>query len=216
MAKNSNSNTLPSFNPANLESIEGVMKEMLADFARNFECCLPAVVISYDRTTHTAVVQPAINMVLTTGEQIERAPVAVSVWRFMCGGFLVDLPISAGDTGWLVAADRDTSTFKEVSKLAKPNTNETHKYTAGFFIPDKFGSLSLAGEDAGNMVFQNAAGTEKISIGASGTKITSAALTITCPLTTFSGDIKVGGVASYTGHKHTTTTTGSPTSAPIV
>lgn len=205
-------NSLPNFNPANLESAAGIIQEVLAEFARNFECCIPAIVQSYDRTKHEAIVQPAINMVMTTGEQVERAPVLATVWRFMCGGFLVDLPILAGDTGWLVAADRDTSTFKEVSKLAKPNTYETHKYTAGFFIPDKFGSLTLAGEDSGNMVFQNAAGTEKISIGATSTKITSAALTIICPLTTFTGDIKVGAINSYLNHKHVGVDTGVGTS----
>lgn len=197
-----NSQSLPSFDPANLESLAGVIREVLAEFARGFECCMPAVVVSYDRAKHEAVVQPAVNMVVSGGGQIERAPVAVTVWRFMCGGFLVDLPINAGDTGWLVAADRDTSNVKASQGVAKPNTYETHKYSAGFFIPDKFGSISLAGEDAGNMVFQNAAGTEKISIGASSTKITSAALTITCPLTTFTGDIKVGSINSYLAHYH--------------
>ena len=150
-----NLQSLPNFNPANLESAAGIIQEVLAEFARNFESCIPAIVQSYDRTKHEAVVQPAINMVLTTGEQVARAPVLATVWRFMCGGFLVDLPISFGDTGWLIAADRDTSTLKaNPSSPAKPNTYETHKYSAGFFIPDKFGSLTLAGEDAGNMVFQ--------------------------------------------------------------
>jgi hypothetical protein len=208
-----NLQTLPNFNPANLESSAGIIQEVLAEFARNFECCIPAIVQSYDRTKHEAVVQPAINMVLTTGEQVERANVLATVWRFMCGGYLIDLPISAGDTGWLVASDRDTSTFKAApANPAKPNTYETHKYSAGFFIPDKFGSLSLAGEDSGNMVFQNAAGTEKISIGATNTKITSAELTISCPLTTFTGDIKVGSINSYSNHKHTGVQTGSGTS----
>jgi hypothetical protein len=207
-----NLQSLPNFNPANLEGLTGIIREVLAEFARGFECCLPAVVVSYDRTKHEAVVRPAVNMVISGGEQIERAPVAVTVWRFMCGGFLVDLPISAGDTGWLVAADRDTSNVKASGGIAKPNTYETHKYTAGFFIPDKFGSLSLAGEDAGSMVFQNAAGTEKISIGNSSTRIASANLTITCPLTTFVGDIKVGTINSYLAHKHTGVDAGVGTS----
>jgi len=206
--------TLPSINPANLESEQGAFQEVLKEFSRNFECCIPAVVVSYERLTHTAVVKPAINMILTTGEQVERAPVAATVWRFMCGGFLVDLPIIVGDTGWLIASDRESSNMKRTGVPQQPGTFETHKYSNGFFIPDKFGAISLAEEDAGNMVFQNAAGTEKISIGAAGSKLTSAALTIDCPNTIFTGDATIGGI-SFLGHKHTTTTTGSPTSAPL-
>lgn len=212
-----NLNSLPSFNPANLESASGIISEVLADFARSFECCMPAVVVSYDRTTHLAVVQPAINIVMTTGENVTRAQIRVSVWRFMCGGYLVDLPILAGDTGWIVAADRETSLFKGSKKASPPNTYETHKYSQGFFIPDRFGSLALAGEDAGNMVFQNAGGTEKISIGAGSMKITSAALTISCPVVNFTGaiiaqgDITAGGDKELMAHTHGTGTTTSAT-----
>ena len=190
------SQTLPSFNPANKETPEGAMQELLAEFSRNFECCMPAIVKSYDRDKHEAVVQPAINMVTTTGEQIERAPVAATVWRFMCGGFLIDLPLSEGDTGWLIASDRESSNVKRTGTAQQPNTYETHKYSNGFFIPDKYGSFSIAAEDDGNMVFQNEAGTEKISIGELGTKITSAALTIDTPLAIFTGDITASGTVT--------------------
>jgi len=190
--------SLPNFNPANLETPQGALQEVLAEFARNFECCIPAIVESYDRATHTATVKPAINVITTTGEQIERAPVAASVWRFMCGGYLLDLPISAGDTGWLIASDRETSNMKRTGKAAQPNTYETHKYSNGFFIPDTFGSVTLAGEDSSNAVFQNAAGTEKISIGAAGTKITSAALIVDTPLASFTGNITAAGIITGT------------------
>ena len=193
-----NSQSLPNFSPANNASLPGVIREVLAEFARGFECCLPAVVVSYDRTKHEAVVQPAVNIILSGGEQLERVPVAVTVWRFMCGGFLIDLPISTGDTGWLVAADRDTSNVKASKAVAKPNTYETHKYTAGFFIPDKFGSLSLAGEE-GRMVFMNAAGPGKISTGARDTKVATAGLTIACSLPTFVGhETATGTITSGT------------------
>lgn len=184
------------------------MSELLADFARRFESCIPAVVDSYDRTKHEAVVRPAINMLLTTGEQVERAKVNVTVWRMMFGGYLIDLPLSAGDTGWLIASDRDTSNFKESSTPEPPNTYETHKYTAGFFMPDSFGSFTIAEEDDGNMVLQNAAGTEKISIGESSMKITSAALTISCPEVTITGDATIGGI-SFLTHVHGGVQTGA-------
>jgi len=220
MEKNS---SLPSFNPANRETPTGIISEVLAEFARNFECCLPAIVVSYDRATHTAIVQPAVNIVMASGQQVERAQVSASVWRFMCGGYLIDLPIVAGDTGWLVASDRETESVKTFKTASPPQTYETHKYENGFFIPDRFGALTvpLSGEDAGNMVFQNAEGTEKISIGATSSKITSAALTIVCPVTTFTGSITATGtitgttdvIATTKSLKAHTHGTGSPTNA---
>jgi len=212
-------NRLPSYNLANAESPAGIIQEVLATFSRGFECCIPAIVVSYDRSKHEAVVQPAVNILMTNGKQVERAQVAATVWRFMCGGYLVDLPINAGDTGWLVASDRESTSVKQFGRTAPPQTYETHKYENGFFIPDKWGSVSLAGEDAGNMVFQNAEGTEKISIGANSTKITSAALTIVCPTTNFTGNITATGtitgmtdvVATTKSLKAHTHGTGSPT-----
>ena len=200
--------SLPNYNPANLESPAGIMSERLAQFARRFESCMPAIVVSYDRSTHEAIVKPAINMLLTTGKQVERAEVPVSVWRYMLGGYLIDLPLSAGDTGWIIAADRDTSNFKASSAAAPPNTFETHKYTAGFFLPDSFGTFELDGKDDGRMVIQNKAGTEKISIGESNTEITSASLTITSPLVTITGDANIGGI-SFLTHVHGGVDTGA-------
>lgn len=215
MAQNSNQSqpTIPSLNFSNLQSPEGIIGEVLAEFSRNLEVCMPAIVVSYDRVKHEAIVQPAINVIMTTGEQVTRAQMFCTVWRFCAGGYLIDLPLEAGDTGWLIASDRNTTNFKEnPANPTNPNTYETHKYSAGFFIPDKFGSLTLTGED-GRMVIMNGAGTEKISIGESDTHITSAALTITCPNVVISGNATIGG-KSFLGHTHTTTTTGNPTSAP--
>jgi len=204
-------NSLPNYNPANLGSPVGIMQEVLAQFARDLECCMPATVVSYDRNSHTAVVSPAVRMVLTTGETMDRANLSASVWRYKSGGYLIDMPISAGDTGWIIAADRDTSTFKETSATSKPNTRETHKYSAGFFIPDSFGDFAIAAEDDGRMVFQNLAGTEKISIGASDTKITSASLTISSAAVTITGDLTVDGDASIGGIDYLTHTHGGVT-----
>ena len=199
-----------------MDSPLGIITEVLADFARSFECCIPAIIVSYDRAKHEAIVQPAVNMILANGQQVKRAQVAATVWRFMCGGYLIDLPIVAGDTGWLVASDRESTSVKQFGTTAPPQTYETHKYQNGFFIPDKFGELTtpIAGEDAGNMVFQTADGTEKISIGASSTKITSKALTIDCEVTTFTGKVIATEVQAGTKLlKEHTHGTGSPTNA---
>jgi hypothetical protein len=155
----------PSMNLADLNDPVGVVRLILTKFLQGVDDMLPAKVLSYDRTTNRAQVQPLIAMVTTDNRQITRAPVAsVPVLQLGGGGFVASFPINAGDLGWIKANDRDISFFKKTLKNASPNTQRKHSFEDALFIPDvMLQGVTIASEDVGNLVIQNLAGTVKIS-----------------------------------------------------
>lgn len=214
--------SIPSYNPADKQSLAGCL-HIFANYLLNLmECCQPCIVESVDYATNTVVVRPAINISTTVGEYVQREVIKLTAWRFAAGGYLIHYPIKKGDTGWMIAADKDTSLFKQEKAVADPNTNLTHQYSQGFYIPDGVNGFNVTSEDEGRLVLSNADGSEKISIGASDTKITSASLDITATNMTvtgtaqFNGDVSISGTmhsSNYDAHTHTGNM-GSPTSAP--
>jgi hypothetical protein len=81
------------------------------------------------------------------------------------GGFVINFPCNPGDLGWLKANDRDISMFKQTGQQSQPNTQRKHSFEDGLFIPQAARSLiTVAAEDAGNLVLQNYDGTCKIAI----------------------------------------------------
>ena len=161
------------YNPANLDTLTGTFAEVLKNFSINLENCIPAIVKSYDRTKNVAVVKPAINMISTSGEIIERSEIEIEVLSLCGGGVVLSFPLNEGDTGWIVSCDRDTTLFKQSMSLSIPNTYRRHKYAFGFFIPDKIKNTNISSEDVDSFVIQTIDGQTKITVGSSGVKIKS-------------------------------------------
>ena len=214
--------SLPSYNFADKQSLAGTLR-IYGDYLLNLmECCLPCVVQSVDYATNTVIVKPGINIATTVGDYIPREVIKLTAWRFASGGYLIHYPINAGDTGWMIASDKDTSLFKQEKAAADPNTNIRHQYSEGFFIPDKISGFNVTSEDEGRLVLQNADGSEKISIGQSDTKIVSANLSITATNITVTGQSQFNGNVNILGTMHSTNydahthigNAGQPTSAP--
>ena len=127
------------------------------------EGVIPARVESYDRRTGKATVRPIVKNVIDTteGEQeLVRPSYDVHVVRFIHGGFLIDAPMIVGDTGWLIASDRncksailrnsDINEFGSNPELSKeslvgPDDNSISKFSNGFFIPASWGEIDENG-----------------------------------------------------------------------
>lgn len=214
--------SIPSYNPSDTKSMAGAMR-IFADYLLNLiETSQPCIVQSVDYSTNTVIVKPAINVSTTVGEYVQRDVIKLTAWRFASGGFLIHYPIKQGDTGWMIASDKDTSLFKQEKAIADPNTNLKHQYSQGFYIPDKINGFSVSSDDEGRLVLQNESGSEKISIGSNDTKITSTNLLITATNmtvtgnSTFNGNVLISGTmhsANYDVHTHIGNA-GQPTSAP--
>lgn len=161
---------------------------------------MPCKIVSYNRATHIAKVKPLFNFKYENGPTVESAEMQdVEVRRIMAGGFLIDFPIAAGDTGWLIAVDRDASDIKERSGSALPCSSAVNTYVSGFWIPDQWGSdtrLGISGVDENRLVVQSKDGTQKISVGSSDIKITATTVTIDSPTTTITGAVNITGAVT--------------------
>lgn len=154
-------------NPAENDTLTGLLHLVLTKFLQATDDMLPAKVIAYDSAANVAKVQAIITVVSTANQIIPRAEVAsVPVLQMSGGGFVMRFPINAGDLGWIKANDRDISLFKQTTQQAPPNTQRKHSFEDAIFIPQAAWNLvTLAEEDTANAVFQNYAGTVKIALG---------------------------------------------------
>ena len=165
--------SLPNYNPSNASTLSGVISEVLKNFGLSLENCLPAVVVSYDRSANVAEVKPAINTILTDGTPQERDTIKLPVHILGGGGLVISVPLSAGDTGWIIAGDRDISLFKQSLSVSNPNTYRTHKFSFGFFIPDKIKGVTIKSTDSDALTIQTLDGSTRIAISDKKVKIVS-------------------------------------------
>lgn len=215
--------SIPSYNPSDTKSMAGAMR-IFADYLLNLiETCQPCIVQSVDYSTNTVIVKPAINISTTVGEYVQRDVIKLTAWRFASGGFLIHYPIKQGDTGWMIASDKDTSLFKQEKAVADPNTNLKHQYSQGFYIPDKINGFNVSSSDEGRLVLSNENGSERISIGLNDTKIFSSNLSITATdikikgETQFIGNVTIDGTmhsTNYDAHTHICSSSGNPSQPP--
>ena len=131
---------------------------------RDLDICFPACVREYERENHRVQVVPLVKQGVFSGEweYIDRKPYWVSVRGIQQGGFAIDLPLYVGDTGWVIASDRDTRLLKEEESLTttvlakdrpvemvdkgyrkRPWQPKLHDLESGFFLPDSWGRFDL-------------------------------------------------------------------------
>lgn len=146
------------FDPAVAESDIGFFKALfrIHDVAR--ETAIPCIVRSYDAEKCRASVQPLVNNIVRNvdGEkEIERPTYEdIPVMRICRGGFSVSMPLFAGDTGILLALDRNCASAIEHNSSAlseeqtdadrenrgpeRPDDMSTSSFANGVFIPFSF------------------------------------------------------------------------------
>lgn len=201
----------PSINPTNYGSLNGVMKFVLQKFLQGVDDQLPAQIVSYNRTSNIAQVQPLIAMITTDNVVIQRAALqSVPVHIGGGGGFMVNFPVKAGDLGYIKANDRDISLFLQSYQASAPNTARKHSFEDAIFIPAVMKGYTIAGGDAQNLVIQNLDGTVKISLSAS--TITIKAPTVVIQST--SGNTTIDGKA-FLPHVHTDVQSGADDTGPV-
>lgn len=184
----------PSISPASIGTLPGVVRLVLEKFKQGLDDCLPARVISYDRATNQARVQPLIMIVSTSGEEIDRAQVAeIPVFQIGAGGFLLSFPINEGDLGWIKANDRDISIFKQSMDNSPPNTQRKHSFEDAFFIPDSMmRDVVIDPDDANAVVLQSQDGSIKIALRAD-------SIAINAPNLIINGNVEISGNLTATG-----------------
>jgi hypothetical protein len=162
---------------------------------------LPAQVVQYNRTTNLATIQPMI-MALDTNDtpQERQALASVPVLSLGGGGFTVNFPLKENDFGWMLAADRDISTFLQGNTQAPPNSMRKHRFEDSWFVPDVLRQYVINEADAANMVITSLDGTLRISLGAGVITLTApTGVKVVTPLAEFTQDVQIDGNATITG-----------------
>lgn len=216
-------NAPPSRDPADDGSMLGTLQQVLKKFLQGVDGCLPARVLAYDRAANRAQVQPLVRVLTTDERQVSRAPIAsVPVLALGGGDFVLSFPIQAGDLGWIVANDRDTSLYLQNLRESPPNSLRLHSFQDALFIPDLVRGFAIQGEDAANAVLQTRDGTARVAISAAGVKLTAGtrSLSITAAGHTFAGPVFMPDGATingrtFLGHQHTGVQPGGGTSGGV-
>ena len=162
-----NSGNPPDIDPANNDTLAGVMRFAFYKLMQGIDGMLPARVISVNADRTRACVEILIAVVTTNNAQISRPQIAsVPIFTIGGGGYMLSFPIAPGDMGYIAANDRDISLFLQNYTATPPNTGRIKNFSDGVFIPSVMTGFSIAGEDASNAVLQSLDGTVKISLGA--------------------------------------------------
>ncbi len=216
------------FEPASAGDMNAVWRALRRSLLMGLECCIPAIIVKYDRDTHLADVKPLVKMV-SRDDGIapkERAPILqVQVQRIRHGDFTIDIPYKKGDTGWLIASDRVTSNVKKRNSEEKASDNKgpqepenftLHSFADGVFIPDKWGEHKIKEEVKESLIVQTLDGSADIVLDPDGTihmkaKAIHAEIaedadfavggtaTLTAPSVVVNGNVSVAGSITATG-----------------
>lgn len=118
-----------------------VLQRILDDFAVDLHTACPGTVESYDATTQTAVVKPAIKRVGREGFDQERivdelpSIPAVPVAWLRAGGYFLTFPLAAGDSGLLVFSQRPMGSWRDSGQVSDPGDEGTHTIAGAVFFP---------------------------------------------------------------------------------
>lgn len=164
MAIEDKANTTPIFSPGAPTDLLTAIKNFESSIRMKLKVCVPVSVYEYDRKKQVVTVIPLTKFAYRndTIQFVRRQPFTVSVHRIIHGGFALDIPLFKGDTGWVIASDRDTMKIKTEGELTttilqddrdqkvledeyeqEPQYSDFHFLQEGFFIPDSWGSFEL-------------------------------------------------------------------------
>lgn len=156
----------PDIDPANNGSLVGVMNFAVQKMLQAMNGMLPAQVTSYDRETNRVEVQLMISLKTTDGSQVPR-PHLVNIPVLALGGgtFSISFPLKSGDLGWVIAADRDISTFLQNYTQTAPPTTRMHNFADGMFIPDLMKNYNISSANEDYVIIQSTDGSMSIEMG---------------------------------------------------
>ena len=196
------------FNPY-INNVNGLIIAAIKKYLQGVQTCIPAIVskvISRD----TVIVTPAVQQVNSKWESVAWADIKLPVHSPCGGGVILSIPLSVGDTGWIIAGDLDPSLFlNDMSQPQRQNTFNRHEYAFGYFVPDAIGKYTISSDDDGCWVIKSKDGSSKVVIGNDTLKIKSNSVIIE---TTDGASVTIDG-KDWKTHTHGVGTLSVPTTA---
>lgn len=123
--------------PITEPTLYDVLQMHKQDIFSSLRVCVPAQIVSFDVNKRTATVQILLTRTLSDGRTVAPYPQIndVPVQTPQGGGAYLQFPISAGDQGILLFADRNIRAWLQNGTPAPLPTQRMHSLSDGFFIP---------------------------------------------------------------------------------
>ena len=127
-----------------------LLRRVITSFLSDVWTSEPAIVKSYDGSTRTADVQPAVKRAIPTADdetEHETLPIVpnVPVLFPQAGPMLITFPITAGDEGILICSSSATGPFRETGQVSEPGDLRKHGLGAAFFWPSGLSKGKVTG-----------------------------------------------------------------------
>lgn len=199
--------------PGQKGDIAASIKQYVEQGLVDLDVMLPAIVEKYDRKKNIVTVRPLVAIMNANRFTEKRHDLAnIPAYASGAGDFVINFPIKKGNIGWIFAADRDITEYKEKLRDVAPRTSRSHSFSDGLFVPDIVRGFTISGEDEDAMVIQILDGSTKIAIHPDWIKIKAPSQVVNETKLTHStgkskvdedsevgGDVAVGGGMTVTG-----------------
>ena len=134
------------------------------ELVNKYHTAAPGIVEEYDPATKRARVSPALAMLEEGGALKDRAVLLdVPVLHPSGGGYVVHLPIAAGDPVMLLFSERGLTAFKQTYARSAPDIDALMSERDAVAIPG-FGALEVSPVEPGALCIQREDGTVSIVV----------------------------------------------------
>lgn len=212
-----------------VDNLSELIKRTIIQTMRQLRVSMPCEVVRYNskrQMVDARIVQPEIDL---AGNNIPMPVITnIPVSFVRCGNSHITHPINKGDTGFIVFADRDISSWVETNNTSVVDSARTHSMQDSYFIPGIVGGGNNANPNDIEIKYNNTTihlrkngdvdinTPSKVNVNASNeVNVTTNKLTVNAPNSYFNGNVFVsqllttggftsngtsgGGTAQFTG-----------------
>ena len=212
-----------------VDNLSELIKRTMIQTMRQLRVSMPCEVVRYNskrQMVDVRIVQPEIDL---AGNNIPMPVITnIPVSFVRCGNSHITHPINKGDTGFIVFADRDISSWVETNNKSVVDSARTHSIQDSYFVPGIVGGGNNANPNDVEIKYNNTTihlrkngdidinTPSKVNVNASSeVNVTTNKLTVDAPNSYFNGNVFIsqllttggfvsngtsgGGIAQFTG-----------------
>lgn len=212
-----------------IDNLSELIKRTIIQTMRQLRVSMPCEVVRYNskrQMVDVRIVQPEIDL---AGNNIPMPVITnIPVSFVRCGNSHITHPINKGDTGFIIFADRDISSWVETNNTSVVDSARTHSMQDSYFVPGIVGGGTNANPNDVEIKYNNTTihlrkngdvdinTPSKVNVNASSeVNVTTNKLTVNAPNSYFNGNVFVsqllttggfvsngtsgGGTAQFTG-----------------
>lgn len=212
-----------------IDNLSELIKRTIIQTMRQLRVSMPCEVVGYNskrQMVDVRIVQPEIDL---AGNNIPMPVITnIPVSFVRCGNSHITHPINKGDTGFIIFADRDISSWVETNNTSVVDSARTHSMQDSYFVPGIVGGGNNANPNDVEIKYNNTTihlrkngdvdinTPSKVNVNASSeVNVTTNKLTVNAPNSYFNGNVFVsqllttggfvsngtsgGGIAQFTG-----------------